>query len=38
MLPRRSSRVWSLTAALCLRNGTQGNSARHRSLVVESSA
>ena len=38
ILPRKSSRVWSLTAALVLRNGAQGNSDRHRSMVEESSA
>ena len=38
ILPRKSSKVWSLTAALVLRNGAQGNSDRHRSMVEESSA
>src|SRR6516165_7615599 len=38
ILPRRSSNVWSLTAALLERNGAHGNTERHRSMVVESSA
>src|ERR1035437_4656592 len=38
ILPRRSSKVCILTAALCLRNLARGNSERHRSMVVESSA
>src|ERR1035437_1171832 len=38
MLPRRSSRVCSLTAALRRRNRAQGNSVRQRSMVVESRA
>lgn len=38
MLPRRSSSVCILTAALVVRNGAQGNTDRHRSIVVESSA
>src|ERR1017187_1304506 len=38
MLPCRSSRVCILTAALRRRNRAQGNSARHRSMVVESRA
>src|ERR1035438_1455153 len=38
MLPRRSSSVCSLTAALRRRNRAQGNSVRQRSMVVESRA
>jgi hypothetical protein len=38
ILPCRSSNVCILTAALCLRNLAHGNSARHKSMVVESSA
>ena len=38
MLPRRSSRVCSLTAPLAWRNFAHGNNARQRSMVVESSA
>lgn len=38
ILPRRSSSVCSFTAALVERNGAQGNSDRHRSIVVPSSA
>ena len=33
MLPRRSSSVCSLMAALVERNGAQGNTDRHRSMV-----
>src|ERR1039458_10187166 len=38
MLPRRSSSVCSLIAAFRRRNRAHGNSARHRSMVVESRA
>lgn len=38
MLPRKSSRVCILTAALVVRNGAQGNNDRHKSMVVASSA
>jgi hypothetical protein len=38
MLPRRSSSVCSLLAALVVRKGAQGKRKRHRSTVVESSA
>src|SRR5262249_14266977 len=38
MLPRRSSSVWSFTAAFVDRKGAQENTERHRSIVVESSA
>ena len=38
MLPRRSSSVCILTAALVERNCAHGNNDRHRSMVVESSA
>ena len=38
MLPRRSNSVCIFTAALCRRNLAQGNSERHRSMVVESRA
>ena len=37
-LPRRSSRVWSFTAAFSLRNLAQGNTERQRSMIVESRA
>jgi len=36
MLPRRSSRVWSLTADLVKRNKAQGKTDRHRSMVEAS--
>jgi hypothetical protein len=36
--PRKSRSVCSFIAALVLRNGAQGNSDRHKSMVVESSA
>ena len=38
MLPRRSSRVCIFTAALVERKCAHGNSDRHKSIVVESSA
>src|ERR1039457_3255757 len=38
ILPRRSSNVWSFTAALVDRHGVQGNTDRHKSMVVESNA
>ena len=38
MLPRRSISVCSLIAALVERNGAHGNSVKHKSIVVESSA
>ncbi len=38
MLPRRSSSVCSLMAALAERNGAHGNTDRHKSIVVASSA
>jgi hypothetical protein len=38
MLPRRSSNVCSLMAALAVRNGAHGNTDRHKSIVVASSA
>lgn len=37
-VPRRSSRVCSLIAALVERNGVHGKTDRHRSMVVASSA
>src|SRR3974377_2322867 len=37
-VPRRSSSVCSLTALLRRRNWPQGNSDRHKSMVVESKA
>jgi hypothetical protein len=36
--PRKSSSVWSLTAALVERNRAHGNKLRQRSMVVESKA
>ena len=38
ILPRKSSGVCSLTAALVERNGAQGNTDKHRSMVVVSRA
>jgi len=38
MLPRRSSRACNFTALLWWRNCAQGNSAKHKSMVVESKA
>ena len=38
MLPRRSSSVCSLMAALVVRNGAQANSDKHKSMVEASSA
>jgi len=38
ILPRRSISVCSLIAALARRKCAQGNSDRHRSIVVESKA
>ena len=35
ILPRRSSSVWSFTAAFVDRKGAQENTERHRSIVVE---
>ena len=37
-LPRRSKSVGSLTATLLERNGAQGNTDRHRSMVLASRA
>jgi hypothetical protein len=38
ILPRKSKSVCILTAALVDRNGAQGKTERHRSMVVASSA
>ena len=38
ILPRRSSRVCIFTADLVVRKCAQGNTDRHRSMVVESKA
>ena len=38
MVPRKSSSVCSLIAALVERNGAQGKTDRHRSMVVASKA